>query len=262
MWASKWIGILGSLVWGFGAGSSGVSVPPPQAGQIAPAPIIYEEVKVAREDVTGDGKPELITLLGKRFAPGSPYYDQLKVMVQDPVKKRATFFQATYGGYQPELYFCDFTGNRTKQILLQAPTGGSSGTSDYYLFSDKEHIPAVLSVPQPLTISGSYQDGYKVRLTVKEANQTVVLDLSDRKDIYEKDGVYKNGKLQQPVEVMPNAFSVLKPVERPDGTCELNGVQRVSGVYNADTIAYVESTWKWENNGWKLERATVKKAQR
>ncbi|MED4755251.1 hypothetical protein [Brevibacillus choshinensis] len=262
MWASKWIGIVGSMIWGFGMSGTGLAVPTPEASQIAPAPAVYEELKIARQDVTGDGRPDLITLLGKRFASDSPYYEQLKLMVQDPVAKKVSFFQTTYGGYEPELSFCDFIGNKTNQILVQAPTGGSAGTSDFYLFSDKDNNPAVLPVPQPLTITGSYQDGYKVSLTIKETNQTTVLDLSDRKDIYEENGVYKNGKLVQQTEVMPNTYSVLTPVKVRDGICALKGEQRVSGIANADTIAYVESLWKWENNGWKLQSARVKKAER
>ncbi|MDR7319025.1 hypothetical protein [Brevibacillus nitrificans] len=262
MWTSNLLGIVASMVVGLGVNGAGADVPPPAASQITPAPAVYEELKIARQDVTGDGRPDLVTLLGKRFAADSPYYEKLKVMVQDPVARKVSFFYTTYGGYQPEMSFCDFTGNKTKQIWIQAPTGGSGGTSDFYLFSDKDNTPAVLPVPQSLTITGAFQDGYKVPITIKETNQTTVLDLSDRKDIYEENGVYKNGKLVQPTEVMPNTFSVLKPVEVRDGTCELLGEQRVSGVANADTIAYVQSRWKWENNSWKLLSVQVKKAER
>ncbi|MBU8714013.1 hypothetical protein KM924_15990 [Brevibacillus parabrevis] len=225
-------------------------------------PGVFEEIQIKRQDVTGDGKPDVVTLLGQRFAADSPYFEKLKVMVQDPVAKKTTFFTTAYGGYQPDMAFCDFIGNGTKQILVQAPTGGSGGTSDFYLFSNKDNKPVVLPVPQPLTISGSYQDNYKVPILIKETNQTTVLDLSDRKKIYEENGVYKNGKLVTPTDVMPNSFSVLAPVdENRDGICELKGVQRVSGVANADTIAYVESLWKWDKTSWKLQKAEVKKAE-
>lgn len=262
MRSRKGIGIAGSIALLFGTGGTALAAPPPDGSQAAPAPVVYEVLETARQDVTGDGRPDLISLLGRRFAPDSPYYEKLKVMVQDPVAKKVSFMQTASGGYQPQLSFCDFTGDRTKEILVQAPTGGSGGTSDYYLFSVRDSHPAVLPIPQPLTISGSYQDGYKASLTIKETNQTTVLDLSDRKQIYEENGVYKNGKLVQPVEVMPNSFSVLRPLEQRDGVCVLQGEQRVSGVANADTIAYVESLWQWKDNGWKLQGAEVKKAQR
>ncbi|MFD2370392.1 hypothetical protein ACFSO0_10670 [Brevibacillus sp. GCM10020057] len=262
MRARNWTGVWGSVVLTFGICGTALAAPPPEGSQAAPAPAVFEVLETARQDVTGDGRPDLVSLLGQRFAADSPYYEKLKVMVQDPVAKKVSFMQTAYGGYQPQLSFCDFTGEGTKQILVQAPTGGSGGTSDYYLFSTRDNNPAVLPVPQPLTISGSYQDGYKVPLTIKETNQTTVLDLSDRKQIYEDNGVYKNGKLARPVVVMPNSFSVLRPLEKRDGVCVLQGEQRVSGVANADTIAYVESLWKWENNGWKLQSAQVKKAVR
>lgn len=63
MWMSKWIGLLGSMVLGMGAGGAGLAVPPPDASQITPAPIVYVELSVSRQDVTGDGRPDLITLL-------------------------------------------------------------------------------------------------------------------------------------------------------------------------------------------------------
>ena len=262
MWVSNWLGVIGSMIWGLGVMATGQAVPPQDPSQLTPAPAVYEEIQIKRQDVTGDGRPDVVTLLGKRFAADSPYYERLKVMVQDPVAKKTSFFTTAYGGYQPQMSFCDFTGNQAKQILVQAPTGGSGGTSDYYLFSDKDNNPVVLPIPQSLTISGEFQDNYKVQLVIKETNQTTLLDVSDRKNIYEEAGVYKNGKLVQPTEVMPNTFSVLEPIdENGDGICELKGIQRVSGVANADTIAYVESIWKWDNNKWKLQSAKVKKAE-
>lgn len=259
MKASKMIGMAVGTVIGIGAIGQGFAT----AEQQNPAPpAVYEEIKINRKDVTGDGRPDLITLMGKRHSSDSPYYEQLKLMVQDSAAKKLSFFTTPYGGYQPELFFCDFTGEKANQILIQAPTGGSAGTSDYYLFSDKNNQPTLMPVPQPLTILGTFQDGYKVPLTIKETNQTTILDVSDRRSIYEENGVYKNGKLLRPTEVMPNTYSVLQPIdENRDGICELKGVQRVSGVANADTIAYVESMWKWDKNRWILQNARVKKAE-
>ncbi|MGK5506755.1 hypothetical protein [Brevibacillus formosus] len=262
MWTNKMAGMIGCIVWmltGAGWGQAALAL---EARDVQPPPTVFEEIQIKRQDVTGDGRPDLITLLGKRFAADSPYFEHLKIMVQDPVAKKTTFFTTPYGAYQPEMFFCDFTGGGVQQILLQAPTGGSAGTSEFYLFADKDNKPAILPVPQPLTISGSYQDQYKVPLTIKETGETVVLDLSDRKKSYEENGVYKNGKLVSPVEVMPNTFSVLMPIdENRDGICELKGEQRVSGVANADTIAYVESYWKWDKTSWKLQRAVVRKVE-
>lgn len=262
MWKGKRVGMAAVLALGLIAGAAGQPVSAREARQVQPPPSVYEEIQIKRQDVTGDGRPDVVTLLGHRFAADSPYYEKLKVMVQDPVAKKTVFFTTPYGGYQPDMAFCDFIGNGTKQILLQAPTGGSGGTSEFYLFGNKDNKPVVLPVPQPLAITGSYQDNYKVPIHIKETNHTTVLDLTDRKKIYDENGVYKDGKLLTPTEVIPNSFSVLTPVdENRDGVCELKGVQRVSGVANADTIAYVESLWKWDKTGWKLQKAEVKKAE-
>jgi hypothetical protein len=57
---------------------------------------------------------------------------------------------------------------------------------------------------------------------------------------------------------MVNPYSTLKiiPVEGQNG---LLGVQRISGAYNADTIAFVESFWLYEEGKWMLKDTKVMK---
>jgi hypothetical protein len=52
-------------------------------------------------------------------------------------------------------------------------------------------------------------------------------------------------------------FGTLKPVKVAGNRIGFKGSQRISGAYNADSIAYVESTWVYENGKWKLLDTSV-----
>jgi hypothetical protein len=210
-------------------------------------------------DVTGDHVRDQVSLLGEKFSPDTVYYKQLYVEVVDQATQRPSVIELQ-GGYNPKLEFCDFNGDKVSDIYVSAETGGSAGTSDYYLYTALNNKPKALPVPQPLTISGQFHDHYLVSISIKEHNMTYTLDLSNRKKTYDQAGYYKDGKLVTPTDVLPNTFSILNPVDRDrDGVCELYGVQRISGFYNADTIAYAISLWKWYGV-WKQTAGTVQEA--
>ncbi|CAG7637839.1 hypothetical protein PAESOLCIP111_03885 [Paenibacillus solanacearum] len=211
-------------------------------------------------DVTGDRLPDRVSLYGQKYSPDTVYFKQLAVEVTDRTKPRPIVIPVP-GGYNPTMQFCDFTGDRVADIYVTAETGGSAGTSDHYLYTVLHHVPRQLPVPQPLGITGRFEDGYRATIAIKESNQRYTIDLSDRKAAYDQAGYYRDGKLLTPTNVLPNAYSVLRPVRLdPSGVCGLYGVQRIAGFYNADTIAYVTSLWRWQHERWLLLEAALHKA--
>ncbi|SEN48921.1 hypothetical protein [Lihuaxuella thermophila] len=218
-------------------------------------------VLLARQsvDVTGDRVPDQVSLLGQRYSPETVYYRQLYIEVVDGATQRRSTIPLP-GGYNPKMQFFDFNGDQVADIYVSAETGGSGGISDFHLYSVINNIPRKLPVPQPLTITGQFQDHYRVSLSIREPNRTYTLDLSEKKSIYDQAGYYRNGKLLTPSNILPNAYSVLRPVDPDrDGVYELYGVQRIAGFYNADTIADVTSLWKWERDRWRLVDVNVRK---
>lgn len=208
-------------------------------------------------DVTGDRVADQVSLWGHKFSPDTVYYNQLYVEVVDGATHRPATIPLP-GGYNPAMQFCDFNADGVADIYVSAETGGSSGTSDYSIVSDPHNVPRRLPVPHPLAISGHFVDDYRAIIFLQEQNKPYILDLSERKYRYEQAGYYRNGKLVAPTSVMPNAYSILRPVD-PDrnGVCELYGVQRIAGFYNADTIGYATSLWSWNGQRWGLVEAVV-----
>ncbi|WP_134749875.1 hypothetical protein [Paenibacillus athensensis] len=211
-------------------------------------------------DVTGDGRKDHITLIGEKGEdPGSPYFTQLRLVVA-PGDGQAPISLAMEGGYNPRLTLCDMDGDKLPELYVSADTGGSGGFVDHYLYSLRGGVAATLPLPEPLQAEAAFKNSYKVKLKLKETGKVYTISLKDKKADYDQFGVYRNGKLLKPFIVGVNDFGRLEPVDADgDGVCELEGVQRITGIANADTIAYITSVWKWRNHAWTPVQAAIRK---
>lgn len=113
------------------------------------------------------------------------------------------------------------------------------------------------TVPNPLEVESQFINGYKAKFTILQTGKSYWFDLQDRKDYYKKLGLYHNGKLNEPTELTVNPFSTLKPALVKEHEMGLIGLQRVTGITKADTIAYIQSSWLYKGEGWKLIKADV-----
>ena len=95
-------------------------------------------------------------------------------------------------------------------------------------------------------------------MKIEETGKSFTLDIADRKDAYEQFGIYNNGKVVKPVIVSVDVYSLLKPIDvDSDGFCELKGVQRITGISNADTLGYVDFDMEMGEEPWQLKEAAV-----
>ena len=215
-----------------------------------------------RIDVTGDGKPDLVRLIGHRTDRSRIYYEHVYVQViSDPQQQPLSI--RFPGGYEPKMQFCDFSGDRIADVYVSEATGGSGGIGNFYIASFARNVARKIPTPPPLTISGRFLDDYKVVIEIAETGQRTVLNLSEKKQQYEQEGLYRNGKLVKPTPILVNDYSTLEPIDRNrNGICELRGIQRIAGAYNADTIAYVTSIWGFERarQRWALLRSMIREA--
>ncbi|WFD10326.1 hypothetical protein [Tepidibacter hydrothermalis] len=210
------------------------------------------------EDVTGDKVKDNIVLVGNKEDKEAMFVDNLNIIVQDGKTKKYT--KATYeyfGGYDCEdmMFIGDFNGDKVNDVMVSAPTGGSGGIVEHMIATFKDHKPSVIFTDKDnegLKIDGKYVDGYKAEVEFKDLNKKIELDLSANKKYYEDSNIYdKKGKLLDEVKPWINAFSKVEPIDYDcDGSYELHTYQRIAGTCNADTISYLESVLKFENNKW------------
>ncbi|MBP3041856.1 hypothetical protein J9303_20775 [Bacillaceae bacterium Marseille-Q3522] len=216
--------------------------------------VIVEE----KIDLTGDGKKEIVQIVGIPFEKGTAFLKEtyLQVQTSDGTNMKAELS----GGYDPQVEFADFEQDGKKDIFISIATGGSGGLTNHFLYTIKNGNLAQLPLPEPLTISSQFKLNYKAEMTIENTGQTYKFNLKDRKEEYDRLGLYQNGRLNEPAELIVDpAFGTLKPILIKGNKYGLKGIQSVSGAYHADRIAFVESSWLYEINAWKLEYVKVRK---
>ena len=218
-------------------------------------------------NVTGDGKNKRVSLLGNRFDGKGLYMENLYLLVEDPsrVEEKGILVklpEESDGGYGAEMQLLDFNGDKVQDVFITANTGGSGGVYNHHLVSLKDQQAKLLYQPteeNQLNITGSLQDNYQAKLTVKETKKSYIIDLKDRQSVYDEGEVYQNGKLVKPIETWHTGYNLLTPVDVDnDGVYELKGLQTIKGTCNADSIAEATSLWQLSGNQWKLLEADVK----
>jgi len=92
-------------------------------------------------------------------------------------------------------------------------------------------------------------------IMIPEMNESHTLDLRMKKKKYDKLGIYRNGKLNEPSETLISEFTSLRTKDLDkDGEMELVGLQSVSGASTTDVIAKVQSIWTFKNKEFQLKR--------
>ncbi|AIE59949.1 hypothetical protein [Bacillus methanolicus] len=206
-------------------------------------------------DVTGDGKKDKVSIIGIPFEEGANFLKEIFLKIDASNGKK--YKVKLEGGYEPHIKYEDLNHDKVKDLFISISTGGSGGLSNYYLYTLKDFHLTNLTVPEPLVMTTQFEENYKASLVIDETGQKYNFDLKDRKADYDRLGLYENGRLNEPTELMVLPYGTFKPVIVKDNQYGLVGVQRVSGAYHADGIAFVESTWFYENGKWNLLHAKV-----
>ncbi|RIW38368.1 hypothetical protein D3H55_02180 [Bacillus salacetis] len=203
------------------------------------------------EDVTGDNKKDKITLWGKPFEPGALFYKEIWAEITSEKKE----FRIDYeGGYEPQIEFADLNHDGVKDLLESSATGGSGGLYNYSLYTLADYEKKDIGMPPALSMDAHFENDYKGLITFNDTNESFTVDLSGRKEDYDRLGIYQDGKLNEPMEMMVIPYAMFEPVNiRGEKGKGLKGVQRISGAYQADAVGNVYSYWYYENGQWDLK---------
>lgn len=214
-----------------------------------------EIIAKSEVDVSGDGVAENIVVKGSLLEENESLYKNVTIHLSDSNGQKQKI--ALEDGFKPKLTFKDLNQDGVKDILVAVPTHGSGGVSDYYLYSAKDFQITDLTVPDPLVVQSQFLHGYKAKITIENNQKTHKFNLKNRAEDYENSGLYFQGNMNEPTELMIHAYSKLEPVKVRGKKAGLKGTQQISGAYNADVIGRIESTWLNQNGKWELLRTKV-----
>nr|WP_169717891.1 hypothetical protein [Sporomusa silvacetica] len=245
------------------AGCTGKTAPTPPSSNLPPAKPVNDPVLPAgyvildRQvgNITSDGKPRDILLIGRKPNANSNFTDDLSLLVRDETSPNAvTVKLPNVGGYDSKLFVGEFDGDKINDVFVTIPTGGSGGIMEHRIvtFSGEPKVIFGSSENKGIVAAGRFVDGFKFELRERSTERTVAIDLISKMNTYVKANLYDTtGKLLRQQSGSVNPFGELTPVDiGRDGTYELRGQQRITGMYNADTVGYIYSIWKYENSVW------------
>jgi hypothetical protein len=215
-------------------------------------------------DVNGDKIPDTVYLTGEKRQ--NPFYENIKVIVQDGrTMQRYTIslFPNYSMAYSPWLFLGDFTGYNADNIVVSLPVGGSGALTYYYVLSFIGNTAEYILGPEDFTTLTDdlgfevvYMDNYKVLVKSLKLNQSVTLDVSSRKEVYEGTVYNKDGTLIKPQEGFVISLPHLYPV-KIDGSepYKLLAQEDLAGTSHADLLGYVVTYWKYSghNRSWVID---------
>lgn len=208
-----------------------------------------------KTDITGDGQKDVIVLSGVKLKDG--HFKNLIINIASTNKEEYKI--PLPKGYKPELQLLDVNRDGVKDLFATIPINKNRVNSKELLYTVKNNKLIRLSLPESLVLESRFLNGYKAKIKIKDTGNTYIFNLKNRKKYYEKLGVFYKGRLNEPTELMVSEYSNMKPVQLKPGKIGLNGVQKITGVTESDTIGYVESSWLYDQSHWKLVKVVVLK---
>ncbi|MGF7058195.1 hypothetical protein [Brassicibacter mesophilus] len=215
---------------------------------------------IKKGDVTGDNVEDTVLLIGDKESKEAIYAENLDILVKDGnTDKYSKLSIKNSGGYKNRLFLGDFNRDKIKDVLLESPTGGSGGFISYGIYSFVDNNPDTIISLEELSrgveFKGEFIDGFKADINNAETNSTIIIDLSAKKPRYIGDVYDKEGKLLRPVGINASGYQLLRPVDYDkDGTYELEGYTRITGIANSDTVAVMISLRKYQEGKFIINR--------
>ncbi|MED3912525.1 hypothetical protein P4597_25890 [Peribacillus simplex] len=209
-----------------------------------------------KRDVTGDQKIDIIQVQGLPYEEGSKFLKKIELNVES---NRRTISVPLGAGYTPDLKVADLNNDGVQDVLVTVLMEGRERLITSYAYTFEDGKVKELEVPPSVPVMAQFLDGYKAEIII-EGQKPVVIDVSSRKQAYDELGIYRNGKLNEPTELLVDPYSSLDLKTVFGKGKALMGVQNVKGPDERDSILEIKSVWKY-NNGWHLVKAQVKPAK-
>lgn len=207
-----------------------------------------------KKDLTGDDQLEHIQI--KKNSEGKKN-NKIEITISTSTKK--TFQIPFTGEKEPKVAFVDYNQDHVTDIFIMSPNTKGGTPSEFQLFSLINEQLTKIELPEALTLEAQLENDYQASIRINESGAAYTLDLHDQKKGFDQKGLYQNGSLNEPAELMVHSFDNLKPVRLKDMSVGLKGRQPIGEEYDGILIAYVDSTWKWINGRWELESTELKK---
>jgi hypothetical protein len=215
----------------------------------------YAVLGVENGNLQVGGGVDRVRLLALRKEDG--IYDRALLLEIAPLEKEPFLIRLSEDikGFDSKIELKSFVSTRKSEILLSVKSVNDE-IGRLLIIEVREgqgHVIYDSRTAKIPTIKGKFFDNYRAEVFVQETGARALIDLSSRKERYNRRLIYheSTGTLRNPVTVWEDRHSLLQPVDVDgDGLYELRGVADLVGVTRSDRIAYVEFTLQYVEGAW------------
>jgi hypothetical protein len=206
-----------------------------------------------KKDITGDHQQDIIKING--IATGQKLKN-LEINITTSSNKKYNI--PLTGNQKPTVYFKDLNQDGLKDLFVSS-TPPKENATDSRLFSFKDDQFTNIGFPEPLSLTAQFENNYQASIMIDKTGKKYSIDLKNKRKNFERSGLYQNGRLNEPTELMVHSIEHINPVRLRDMKFGIKASQSISDSYTETAIANVVSTWKWSNGRWELLKTVVKK---
>ncbi|RMD04051.1 hypothetical protein D9O40_03150 [Clostridium autoethanogenum] len=207
-------------------------------------------------DVNGDGRVETLMITGKKPYGENGFIENMALVVRN--KKTGLNIKVKpkeNSGYDPKLFIGKFDEKSSIPfVFLSIDSGGSGRYYFDYIYSFKNNVTNLVfdydKFNDENVYDAEYENFYKVGVKSQNKNLKGVIDLKSIRDKEYLSKIYnKDGTLKEPEAAGVLSLSNLSPLSiNGFGIFDLLAGQRIIGLYNSDTLGYVESILRWDKD--------------
>lgn len=141
----------------------------------------YTTIVEKKVDVTGDGKADIVKLLGHPYS--EVYYNRFYLSVEDTEHHKSMKIKVNEDGYEPNLEFADYNRDNVKDIHFSVANGatGHSPIAHHYYTAKNDRLNEIKGKTEAVQSQIKYQLTGEGRLfegtyyyRVKNLNETIV----------------------------------------------------------------------------------------
>lgn len=220
-------------------------------------------IKSVGAKLSGNQEEDIVYLMGKNTEESSIYYEDLYIVVSDgKTGKDITLKIENGSGYNPKIYINDLNGDGLDEIIFTSEEGGSGGYINASIYSLKneslEEIFNIESINSENIYNVNYKNGYIVEVSDESKYEKYLIDISLRGKDYLNEIYNEKGILKKNIEGKVLFAGGLHIVDIDnDNISEIVIIQRIIGLYNSDTLGYINSVLKFDKEDFKIIKKSI-----
>lgn len=215
-------------------------------------------ITVTKGEIGAYSTNSCVIISGIPFDDNSLFYKELNLIV---ITNKCCKKVSLKAGYNPRVLLLDFNGYGN-EIYVTIDSGGSGGFQFFYIF-EYENCDLNILMSDDIynskynNYSGRYLDHFRAQVT--EKSNVWRIDLSCKGYDYLSQIYYVDGKLIKPQKIYISGANYTFPQYfQYYGRYALVVYQSITGLYQADSLGYMEMTLKFENDEHEVSSVYLK----